>query len=759
MEDIMAYANRDSEYNAVKSFLEEKANPIIINAYHASGVTSFVKCKLSDVFSLFFGNRIFYIDATSQKSLAEMLFICLICSEYSDRLQQIADKKLGVHDSSLFSAALAGIPYVGPGLARVTEKQTALPIYSGAYPSVMEEFLVPFFEEYACNGQFLIIIDAVEMLPESSYDLLVKLLRCSKVRIILINELDSKQYDKLENYLFMHEISSTARVDFDRPQIKLVKELGQLYKIAVSTDEAKNIINKTGQNIHSIIKSIRELKNIPPLPPLSDAERAIISILHIWEGPIEEGALVEMVAMSALFSINTTEMCKKALYLLTEREIIINTSKGWEMACHHNPQVQEVILSVTDQLLYRNIVYNFLVHKQSGLCNVELRYQLSKKLDCTTSLDARLYLHQLLVTGKEATSNLIAEAHLSTKKREDCLLAGVKYCRERRYEDAYRWVDSIPHGQMTEDTEAFRAVLLNRIRKNKEAEIALRKSLENQKVPKRKNLLGAVLISTYIHMERLSDAQKIYHSMKDAYPSEPMHGYLVRNVTSAYRDYQPTLFHQALIDFKRDGDDFGYYTTLCNQGYALCKYGNPESALTILEQAKVGLEKFSTVNLHIIYNDLGLCYLLLDKYQKAYHFLVLSYNLARNKMPRIFAAINLACTEAVTGQTKLALHRLDSIETEVRQHPLDRVRQKYFINRLLVEYLSGNRQIEFIIDDALRYLDRYTPEHTKKAVRFYSQFIKTGKPSHRHRWKELFSPCGLAYWYMDPLKLFPEGII
>ena len=755
----MAYANRDSEYSAVKSFLEEEANPIIINAYHASGVTSFVKYKLSNVFSLFFDNRILYIDAASKKSLAEMLFISLICSDYSDRLQRIADKKLGVHDSSLFSAALAGIPYLGPGLARMTEKQTALPIYSGAYPSVMEEFLVPFFEEYTCNGQFLIIIDAAEMLPESSYDLLVRLLRCKKVRIILINEQNSKQYSKLENYLFTHEIDSAARVDFDKPQIKLVKELGQLYKIAVSTDEAKSIINKTGQNIHSIIKSIRELKNVPLLPPLNDAEKAIISILHIWEGPVEESALIEMVAMSALFSINTTEMCKNALNLLTEREIVIYSLKGWEMACHHNPLVQEVILSVADQLLYQNIVYNFLVQKKSGLYNVELRYQLSKKLDCTTSLDARLYLRQLLVSGQEAPSNLIAEAHLSTKKREDCLLAGIKYCRERRYEDAYRWIDSIPQEQITEDTEAFRAVLLNRIRRNNEAEIALRKCLENQRVPKRDNLLGAVLISTYIHMERLSDAQKIYHSMKDSCPNQSMHGYLVRNATSAYRDYQPSLFHQALIDFKHDGDDFGYYTTLCNQGYALFKYGNPESALTILEQAKVGLEKFPAVNLHIIYNDLGLCYLLLDKYQEAYHYLLLSHNLARNNMPHIFATINLACTEAVTGQTKLALERLDSIEPEVRQHPLDRVRQKYFINRLLVEYLSGNREIKYIIDDALRYLDRYDPEHTKKAVRVYLRYIKTQKPPQRHRWKELFSPCGLAYWYMDPLKLLPEGII
>ena len=139
------------------------------------------------------------------------------------------------------------------------------------------------------------------------------------------------------------------------------------------------------------------------------------------------------------------------------------------------------------------------------------------------------------------------------------------------------------------------------------------------------------------------------------------------------------MFQLALSDFRRDGDDFGYYTTLCNQGHALSKEGKLDRALTVLNEAKEGLERLSKVNLHIIYNNLGLCYLLLNKYREAHRYLLLANQMSKNPMPRIFSSINIACTEALMGKKKEALSRLVSIEKEVADHTLDRVRQKYYI--------------------------------------------------------------------------------
>lgn len=755
----MEYANRELEYDKVKDYLQSNLSPIVIHAYHASGVTSFVKNKFDSVYSSLYGSNIFYIDASTPKSLGDALLSCLVCSEQLSNLQKMVDKKIGGYGKSVLSAALEGIPYAGPLLGRISENRTAAPVYTGVYSSAIEEVMISFFQEVAKNVRYLIIVDAVEMLLEPSYDFLINLLHCNSIQFILIKTQDTSQFNKLENYLFDHGINTSNIVEFDRPQIKLIKEIGQLYSVALDTEEANVILDNTHQNIHAIIKQIRSLKTRSTQPPLSAFEKAAIFILHIWSEPIEESIITAIVASSEVFSFNTDDDVHRALLSLQKRQLILCENQRWILSGHHDPQVQEVLSSVAEKLFYKNIIYIFLSKERVGKYYSELRYALSKDIDCTTQTDARLYLRHLLIRGKEAPRSLLEEACLKKGTSYDCLLAGIAYCRERNYQAAFEWIDSIPSDQMTSDIEAFRATLLNRIRRSKEAETALLKCLDISLEPARQNLLRAFLISTYIHMERLSDAQKTYNQSKDLYPDSPLHGYLVRNATSAFKGYRKDLYEEALSDFTREGDDFGYYTTLCNQGYALCKNGDPHNGLLLLKQAKDGLEAFPQTNLHIIYNDLGLCYLLLDKYEEAYTYLFLANSLAINSFPKIISAINLACTEAVMSQTDMALKRLDSIEREVIEHKLDRVRQQYYINRLLVEYLQGNKEIQPLIENASLYLDRYNPDHTRYAVRVYERFMISKKPPQHHRWKELFSPCGLVYWYMDPLKLLPEGII
>ena len=253
--------------------------------------------------------------------------------------------------------------------------------------------------------------------------------------------------------------------------------------------------------------------------------------------------------------------------------------------------------------------------------------------------------------------------------------------------------------------------------------------------------------------------KKCTKKMKNLYSNEPMFGYLVRNATSAFSGYSETLYEEALSAFKHEKDEFGYATTLCNQGYALCKNGFPEKGFNILKKAKTHLEKFSKIHRHIIYNNLGICYFLLKEYQSAHHFLLAATKLGRNSMPRIFSEINLACVEAVMGKTDSALSRLGIIEDDIKNHKLDRVRQKYYINRLLVEYLSGNKDLTTLICLANKYTDRYFPEHTKKAVQFYKEYINSNSQPQNDKWQQLYSPCGLVYWYIDPLKLFSKILV
>lgn len=753
----MEYANRESEYNTVKNYLQSHSSPIIIHAYHASGVTSFIKNKLDKLCTSLFGSSVFYIDASANKPLGEALLSCIISTDQLSKLQMMADKKYGKYGKSLLSAALEGIPYAGSLLGRISEQRAAAPVYAGAYPSAIEELLLPFFRKTANNIRYLIIIDAVEMLHEASYSLLVSLLQCDTIHFILVKTEETLQFNKLENALFEHGISTSFHVEFDRPQIKLIKEIGRLYDVELCTEEAKAILDSTHQNIHVIVKQIRSIRTNSMDLPLSAFEKAVVFILHIWAEPIEEKGLAEIVVLSEVFAPDPNNAIQNALRSLRERKIITCEGQKWGLTGRFDPQVLKVLSGIPDKLFYKNIIYNYL--SQGKINHSELRYHLSKDLDCTTQTDAQLYLRHLLIQGKEVPHTVSVEANLKKGIRNDCLLSGITYCRERKYQAAFEWIDSIPSAQMTDDVEAFRAILLNRIRRSEEAEVAIMKCLEKTMEPSRQNILRAFLISTYIHMERLADAQKVYNNGKNLNSSSPLHGYLVRNATSAFSGYQKELYEEALSEFEHDGDDFGYYSTLCNQGYALCKNGDPHNALLLLNEAQKGLEFFPKTNLHIIYNNLGICHLMLDNYQDAYNFLFLARKLAANALPWIFATINLACLEAVMGKTENALLQLDSIEASVTKHKLDRVRQQYYINRLLVEYLHGNKRIQPLIDNASRYLDRYNPARTQSALRVYKRFMASKKLPQRHKWKDLYFPCGLVYWYVDPLKLLPEGII
>ncbi|WP_297720868.1 hypothetical protein [Intestinimonas sp.] len=753
----MDYANREIEYSSLRDYLLNGATPIWIYTYHASGITSFVKKRIYAFCTSLFGENMFYIDASIGKSLSELLLTCLIQSEHLEELQKFADRKWGEHSDSLLSAALECVPYIGPALGRLAERRAAVPIYTGVYPSAMDELLIQFFGKG--EHRFLIVIDTVESLEESSFELLAKLLKTRSVYCILIRTEETPQYDKLENYLFEEGIDFSAHIDFDRPQVKLIKELGALYDIMLSTDEASAIISKTQQNIHAIIKEIRNMKNHSPSLTMTPWEKAIVLILQIWGGPIDEDTLYQIIAMSEVFSENESETFQSTISMLQEKELIEGGPREWLLKGRHNPLLQNIFSQISDQLFYKNIVYEFLSRRNSGQSHAELRYRLSRELNCTTPDDAKTYLHQAIICGKEVPQELMDNAHLEKGRRSDCLLAGIKFCRERRFEEAFAWIDSVSDDEITADIEAFRATLLNRVRRSEEAETALLRAIQNSKDPGQQNLLSSFLISTYIHMERLADAQAVYEERKDLFPDSPMHGYLVRNSTSAYREYREDLYTQALNDFLADHDDFGYYTTLSNQGNALCKTKDYRRALTVLEKARDGLEMFPRSNLHIVYNNLGICYFLLGKYQTAYQYLLLAQRFGRNSMPRIFSTINLACVEAVMGNTDCAIQRLNDIEQEVEFHKLDRVRQKFYVNYLLVESLHGNKTLEGHLAKASAYPDRYFPEHTTHAVLCYQEFMNSGKKLIQHDWRDLYSPCGLAYWYMDPLKLLSKSIV
>jgi tetratricopeptide (TPR) repeat protein len=302
----------------------------------------------------------------------------------------------------------------------------------------------------------------------------------------------------------------------------------------------------------------------------------------------------------------------------------------------------------------------------------------------------------------------------------------------------------------------LKGVLLNRTRNQEDAEKLLNECLEMETTISQKSIIAAYLVSTYIHSEKIDDARRLYNDIVSKYPNSPQQGYLIRNAASAYKENRIEMYDNALSAFESSNDKFGYYTTLCNKGYYTYLNGNCDEALEILRKSADGIEPFTRTNLHIVYNNIGICYMSLGQYDEARQYLVIADEIGINSMPKLFSAINLACLLSITGQTDIALKKIKSLEDDIEKHPLNRVRQKYYSNRFLIEYLSGNRKMDELVKKIQQHPDRYNPEKTQLYQRFYKQLQKTRKEPSIDMWKKLFSPCGLVYWYIDPLKLFTE---
>ena len=238
-------------------------------------------------------------------------------------------------------------------------------------------------------------------------------------------------------------------------------------------------------------------------------------------------------------------------------------------------------------------------------------------------------------------------------------------------------------------------------------------------------------------------------------PSENI-GYVYRN-GAAIKFSDLNYFEMALDAFKNAEDDYGYNTTLCN--YAIRR------ALTIddyqcekdLLRAKDYLERFNHSDLHIIYNNLGLYYILHKREKEAEKYLKIAEMKSGTSMPSIFSRINQAALMLKQGFVKESKEYFDSINISVPDAQIERVKQKYYINKLLI-YYANDQKLEKHIENASVHLDRYDPNYTKRILYFYQQRINKKEDYHSSDFDKLFCPCYLEYWYVNPLKLIDGNL-
>lgn len=753
----MEYINRTKDFERIKSSINSHDITYIL-AGKAFGLSSFMR----ELGHRLFQYRVFSLNTINGFNIANLLISDIIHSEDRNNFKKMVEKEFGEKSTSLLSAILQGIPYAGSGLAQLIDGKELPTIYAGNYTSVMEEVILPYIKKYAVSQKVLITLDEAQNMSEESYNLIANLAQIDGVKIILgITNTMTSNYIKLKNSLALYSNVRCNNVLFGQPEEKLICEFANYFGITFSDNEIKDLLSQTHKNIHLIVECILNM-SMPEnsMFYFNEIDKAIILSLHICYFGLDKGVLKSLINMSNVYCPDIDIELNNALNYLEKRGCIskrcISGMEIYFIASLYHPEIEKCTNSYSDILYYKNIVYDY--YRRPGMNNsqeiLELLYRFAIEFsDHNIKKYALALLECKLKKGEQISEDIIANAHLSKKNNAEIELSVLYYTRERRYTEALKWIESLKGKRSNCRYQTLKSVLLNRVRRFSDAEDMLLYNMASIDEPKTLNTLLAYYTANCIHTNQKGRALAEYYNRMQQLNGTENWGYFLRNLASVVSFPEKDRFYKdAIENFTLFKDSYGIFSSKCNWGNSLCVVGKASEGLPYLKDAEIGLQQFGTNHLHIVYNDLGVCYLMLGDIKNATKYLSLAEKLAYNKMPRLITAINKACLLMVQKKLDLSLQSLDSIQDEVLAHPVSSISSKYFTNRLLIEYTKGSDAFQTFYINNKSYIDKFVTEATIKNYQLL--FLETRKIEYPSaEWNKVYAPAGLAYWYVDPLKM------
>lgn len=751
---MIDYANRYGESDDIILKIKQSISAVFVMAGQAVGITSFLKERL--LFDLQNENTYpIYINASIRSSFSDLLIEQILKDmELHSLLQHCFDESYGTKNTT---SVFQDIPYIGNTLSLFLSAKNAPPIYTGNFNSAVEEVLTTFFEKI--QKKFVIIIDEAQNITEDSYSAITDLIEYSNITFVFAITEDNINFLKLKNLISLKGFSN-CETPFCPPNTYLVMELGKVFDKIVPQKQAIKLIESTNCNIHKIVETFLE----SDVKGSFDCwELSVISILKTFALSLKKSDLFEIIKLCPLYSSNYQLSFNKTIHSLLSKCIISEYGEYVELCSLKHPTVLDICNTYTEQILYKKIILSYYNSKNDKVLLSKsllvFLYNIALELEDSSRIAyARIILKTNLLDGTYISNSVISNANLDISNMKDCILASIVYARKRDYLKALNWLEKADIS-VDENLKAFYGILLNRVRRHEEAEGILIESLESVKQLEYKVVVSSYLISNYIHQEKLSAAQKVFQLLLDNYRDSSNIGYLIRNATSAFAGYRNEMYDNAMKAFLSSNDMFGYYTTMCNKATSMLS-ANAETSRSMLYEAYNHLKMYGENITHIIMNNLGIANLLCNEFEEAKKCFCIVIANESCDMPQIFAKINLACCNVIAGKSDVGLKELRDLERIVEAHPLDRVRQKYYINRLFVEYFTNQPITNDLIKKAQNHLDRYSPEKTLAIISFYQKNLRSSKRNiTNYAWRRLFLPCNLAYWFIDPLKIFPKSFL
>lgn len=212
--------------------------------------------------------------------------------------------------------------------------------------------------------------------------------------------------------------------------------------------------------------------------------------------------------------------------------------------------------------------------------------------------------------------------------------------------------------------------------------------------------------------------------------------------------------------FEKNGDLFGYYSTIINLTSYNLKNTSIPYALSQTLMAFEGLQQFGASQIHLAANNLGICYLMDDNYIEAIKYLTLSIESAKTIMPIGYATFNLAAIYIKTGEIQTAYELVVNLKQRVLSSGLPRLKGRYYLFMAVIEYVLGNYEDSQKLSQlAIAEADFAPGTKPYSVVSFLSENIKSSCQYKLEQWEKLYAPCFLEYWTINSIDILADELL
>lgn len=757
----VAYKNRREEINAVVNFIFSADSQILLyESAKGIGNTAFMS-RVIYMMQTTTSVQIFSAELSTEIKNPLHAIISSICGKNNQlyqQLQMFTDKEYGTYEVPLLPSFIKDISQ-SETLAALFQPQSALPIYAGFYQSRLKEIFFSLANEITKTKTLVIFIDNIQFMDNESIYELQALLSNPKVKIVFSKSDEGENFEKF--YLETKYKYTYTELSFPMPSISYVKKLGEIYHKSISDKEADTILFKSNGNIRKILFHLREPSRKQSIDSI---KLQILKIIYLYNDFITSETLTKILDASPYKKVFPIESIPTILNTL-EKESFLKTlidindrNKHYRVDSSYIP-----VLDIADRLVIAKSLLAY--YKQ----NRELSYQhLLQAWDFSVLVNdqkssqhfAVSIIKNALQMGYGISEDIITTACTIKDDQIQVLIAIFFFCNAK-YKRSKNILDKFITKNTNRAIKVIYAITLNRCREHQLAEEYLKNLIATSNNNDELAILISFLISNDVHSGKLSDAIETYLMFNEQLKSSSKYPYFLRNAATIFEPSKAyRLRNMAKYMFEKNGDSFGYYSTIINLTSYNLKNTPISYALNQTLMAFEGLQQFGANQIHLAANNLGICYLIDNNYIEAIKYLTLSIESAKTIMPIGYATFNLAAMYVKTGETQTAYELVANLEQRILSSGLPRLKGRYYLSMAVIEYIFGNYESSQKLSQLALEESNFAPG-TKpySVVSFLSESNKSSSRYEPDQWEELYAPSFLEYWTINSIDILTDELL